>query len=99
MSEKETDIKVSFSKVTLQKTAFREAKENLMYLLDKYDKIMKNTTLITIKQGKVHENLNAYLQKTKNLSTNVESMFQTLENQMEQWKDDFEEADEELYEE
>ena len=99
MSGKETDIKVSFSRVTLQKTAFREAKENLMYLLEKYDKIMKNTALTAIKQGQVHENLNAYIQKTKTLNASAESMFQTMENQMEQWKDDFEKADEELYEE
>ncbi len=96
---KEVDIKVSFSNVTMQKTAFREIKENLMFLLGKYDEIMRNVVETTIKQGKVHENLELYLQKTENLSESIESIYDTVEKQMEQWKEDFEEADEELYEE
>lgn len=98
-NSKEADIKVSFSNVTMQKTAFREMKENLMYLLGKYDGIMRCVVGKTIKQGKIHENMAVYLQKTEKLSENIESMFETVEKQMEQWKEDFEEADEELYEE
>lgn len=98
-NSKEVDIKVSFSNVTMQKTAFREMKENLMYLLGKYDGIMRCVVGKTIKQGKIHENIAVYLQKTEKLSENIESMFETVEKQMEQWKEDFEEADEELYEE
>lgn len=95
----EQDIKISFSNITIQKTAFREMKENVRYLLEKYDKIMKKTVFTTIKQGQVHENLQSYLQKTKLLNEAAEEIFETLETEMEQWKTDFEEADEELYEE
>lgn len=93
------DIKISFSQITMQKTALREVKEDLMYLLGKYDRIMKSVAFQSIKQGAVHNNITEYLQKTKNLSTSIESMYENIEKQMEQWKNDFEEADEEFYEE
>lgn len=95
----EQDIKISFSNITMQKIAFRERKENVGYLLEKYDKIMKKTVFTTIKQGQVHENLQSYLQKTKLLSEAAEEIFEAMETEMEQWKTDFEEADEDLYEE
>ena len=95
----EVDIKVSFSKVTMEKTAFGEMKENVMYLLSEYQKIMGDVVWKSVKQGQVHDNLAEYIEKTSTLKEAAETIFQNVEDQLEQWKVDFEEADEELYEE
>lgn len=95
----ETDIRVSFSRITMEKTAFREMKENVMYLLEEYQKIMGNVVEKSVKQGQVHDNLAKYIEKTKTLKEDAETIFQNVEDGLEQWKEEFEEADEELYEE
>ena len=83
----------------MEKTSFREMKENVMYLLEEYQKIMGNVVEKSVKQGQVHDNLAKYIEKTKTLKEEAETIFQNVEDGLEQWKEEFEEADEELYEE